>query len=284
MTFASEEQPCRISSLTALFSCPGLWVSKQFDDSDSGGKAAHTGTAVGRGVELFHRGDRLPSIFATLEQESSEGNEHSDPFPLADLSEVREVVTAYAADPRNQNGVVLEESLEEVVELTLPAHPSDPTGVPIFLPGHIDQVRLEDGVYRIWDLKNSKRDPEELVPAYLWQQMAYTAGYAKKYPDRRVEWGGLIRTKGYLQKTKRIPKHLQTKRKTRPIQPGEHNVFLASPLRPKQYSRIIDQIRLQVARVRAKELVLRPGRHCGYCPEESISRCLRTLTKRGFSV
>ncbi len=271
LDIGTEENPIRGSSLPGLAKCPGLWLLDMQIDS-LGGPAAHTGTAVGRAVELWHRKVPAPEIMDKVKGESTTAKH---PFPDARWSEVERMLTSYIEDPRNAAGVV-EESLEEEVDLRL-----DGKFGPIYIRGHLDQVRLRnDGSYEVWDLKAGKPSGVDMLRAYLWQQVAYTLGYSQKYPKRTVSWGGILRVSGYLSRKRRDGR-------SGPLvtpEPGEHKVFFHAGLRRKDLKAIGADIYRAIIRALYQDDVLTPGDYCRYCPGESITQCRKQVIKLGFSV
>jgi len=291
--FASEELPLRASSLNAFMKCQGFSVFDLEEDRPVG-KAAHTGTAVGRAIELYHRGEENTDALNQVRREALTGVDGGDPFPKADWSEVEAMFNSYTDDDRNPRGIVVKQSLEEEVTLRLPAHESDPTGKDIVIPGHIDQVRFEDGVYSIWDIKSGKGYGLDMVREYMFQQCAYTVAYKQKYPDRRVTWGGIIRTRGYTQQ-KRVknPNYDPSKKKNAkgnsktnliPYPASSAPVFFASPFRRADITKATEHLRRIIARVRSGEIILTPGGHCNWCHKSGFHDCYPDLEERGFSV
>lgn len=206
-TFATPDAPLRGSSLeTFMGTCAGFTVSRMLGERDEGGVAAHTGTAIGRAIEITHQtgGKRktFADIMAQVRKESEEGTPGSDDqasFAKANWTEVEGMLKGYRADRRN-NVKVIEDSLEEVVKLELPPHPLDPTGEPVYLTGHLDQVRYDvvSGSYRVWDVKSGKGGGTEMTSRYKWQVACYVLGYRAKYPNRKVNAGGIINVRDYI--------------------------------------------------------------------------------------
>ena len=280
-TFGAPGNQFRCSSLTNLQKCRGLWLLRHVDDSGAG-KAAHTGTAVGRAIELWHRQGEpdaetkgiLESILEVVKEESVNSE---DPFDLADWSNVEKGLTSYALDPRNK-GVVLTESLEETVTAVLDPHPTDPTGLPITVRGHIDQARRDSlGRVLVWDLKNGKPDGLEMVWSYILQQSLYTVAYAQSHPEEEVRWGGIIRLQGYRTRERR-----EGKLKDRKV--GTHPVFFESPVFLEDIDTLLRMVTLAVSQIRRGEVVLTPGAHCNFCPAGGVTACIPQLRAMGMDV
>lgn len=287
VSIGTEEYPIRMSSLTTLMKCPGSYVLEIGVHSE-GSWHSDTGNAVGRAIELYHRQVETSEIMPMVESEAQTGvtrpgnPRKSHGFPKADLDTVRKILGHYADDPRNPRSIVLEDSLEEEVNLRIDPDPSDPTQTPIFLRGHIDQVRRGvSGGYEVWDAKNVKEEDGFLVVAkYLFQQAAYTLAYAQKYPDRRVTWGGLIRVKAYLsgkRENGRSGKIIQ-------CNPGEHRVFIRGGMRNSDLERAMRQVAKVVADCRRGRVILYPGDACRFCAGQDFNLCYDKLEERGFIV
>tara|TARA_R110002074_G_scaffold62921_3_gene151208 strand:+ start:111 stop:989 length:879 start_codon:yes stop_codon:yes gene_type:complete len=285
--FGTIDYPLRASALPALLRCAGALVL-EYGISSEGGPAAHTGTAVGRAIELWHRGEGDP-----IPQVKEESTSARHPFHLANWSEVEQMLSFYVADPRNDRRGVLTTSLEERVEYSIDPHDTDPTREQIWIRGHLDQVRVrQDGTREIWDLKSGQAQGHEMVNSHLMQQVAYTYGYARAHPEHPVMWGGIIRLRGYMtrQRTENpdydAAKGKKNNPKTKLVarDPGTEPVFFNAGLRWADVEHAVEIVRLCVARVRSRSIVLRPGSHCDWCPGERFTMCRRTLKSRGFDV
>lgn len=173
-------------------------------DEGLGGVSAQTGNLVHDAAEAYHKekgtqSDRVAAGLAALAAAREQ-------FPQGDAEKATTIFGSYAADPENQNAVVL--WCEQRVRLVLPAAPSDPTGEPIVIEGTLDQVRRHpDGRKRVWDIKTgSAKTADENVTDYLIQQATYTLA-AVETLDPEIEPGGLIYTPGYL--SSRGRRHLE---------------------------------------------------------------------------
>lgn len=293
--FATPAMPIRASMLNSLAKCHGF-AFLDMEDSRPVGAAAHTGTAVGRAIELYHRGYENEESLNIARREAVAGGPKG--FPLARWDEVESALTSYTLDGRNPRSVVVRDSLEEEVTLSMDAHPLDTTKAAIRVKGHIDQVRFEGGTYSVWDLKHGRPEGKLMLSSYLWQQAVYTLAYASKYPDRRVSWGGIIRLRGYAQSRRVSNPHHDPSRKASskkggvsnakthliPYSPDSAPVFFHAPYRRTDLLAVIDQIRLAVALVRNGTILLTPGEHCGWCKKDGFHDCYPDLQERGFQV
>src|SRR5262245_51366055 len=135
--FATKEQPLRASALPSLVKCG--WRAVLLAESvldDQSGAAADTGSALHRGVAVWHKTDKdTAAAIRALKESVAE-------YPLADLDDAAEHFQAYTEDPRNQTAKVV--AVEEKVELTLSPAPHDPTGREIYIQGTLDQIRLDE--------------------------------------------------------------------------------------------------------------------------------------------
>lgn len=111
--------------------CAGLHLAQR--EHDEPGAAADTGSAVGRGAQLWHEGSTLGDAVAQVEREAA------TKFPLARLEEATETIRRYTQDERNAPSAAFHCELE--IDLVLPAWHDDPTGEPIHIRGHLDQIR-----------------------------------------------------------------------------------------------------------------------------------------------
>lgn len=248
----SHDRPLRISSLSSLVRCPGFLVSRAIDDSP--GKPAQNGSAVGRVIQLAHEGVLLEEALAQTERESEN-------WPLADMAQVREWATPYCLDERNgpgsDFGPVVPGSCEMTVKLMLPPDEDDPTGLPIHLRGHIDQLREErgTGILRVWDVKSGRGTGQELLAEYAWQLAIYSAACTATL-GRLVLPGGIIRLRSY--------------ERHGPTAPG---VFWEAPWTPEDVASMVGTVAHDIGVLRAGKIPLRPGLHCQWCPAAPFWSC-----------
>lgn len=221
--------------------------------SDSSGVAADTGSHAHGLVDAWYRSDF--DTAAALREVAALNRQ----FPQADTERALEHFRAYIADPRNR--VTLLWAPEETIVIPLPPHETDPTGEPIYITGHIDQVRLaEDGLAYVWDIKTGKPGGFEMVNAYALQIAAYSVGASLKL-QRPVHPGGLIRTLSYLKKT---------------VDPASSppDVFWHMPFDLEGALVLLDGVALRVAQIRRGDVTISPGSQCNYCPAGGIQGCL----------
>ena len=247
-------EPNRVSALNSLTKCTGLVVMRATQERSVSGKAADTGTGVGRGAELWHRGYTWDKVERTLRDE-----QQAD-FPKADLDEVLKIAKRYCDDPRNLPHYVVTRSLEQEVVVEIPPVKGDPNGQPWIAIGHTDQVRYrfpdhpdrEELGFFLWDIKNGKAQGDVMLGDYAYQLAAYAVGLdaTGQYPGLMV--GGVIRTKGYVTRGKPAP--------------GEHSVFFHAGWSLSDCHVILSNVMMQIAAIRRGEIPHTPGGHCGYCP------------------
>ena len=250
----------RVSSLNSLCRCPGFYVLST--TRGPAGRAAQTGTAVGRLIELWHRAGEPRGPGAIVELCDQVQFEGATRTPLADWDEVAQMAGLYAGDPRN-HGVVLAESCEAEVRITLPAAPEDPTGRPFTLVGHLDQLRRgSDGVLRVWDLKSGKGSGIEMIHSYAWQLAGYALASTETYGETVLP-GGIIRLRGYLGKRASTP---------------EARVFFATPWTLQQCEAILETAIYDIGVLRAGTVPTRPGVYCAYCPAGGPHVCSDNIT------
>ena len=245
--------PTRASALNSLSKCSGL-VAARAVDSGEAGAAADTGTGVGRGVELWHRGLAYNDVARTLKEEAPKD------FPKAVLAEVQKTVLSYCNDVRNKPDYVCLDSLELTVQLTLPPDIDDPTGEPIVLSGHTDQVRWafpdhpqrEELGRQLWDVKNGRGSGDDMTRDYAFQLAAYTVALEGHYGPGEIALGGIIRTKGYS---------------TRGVSdPSVAPVFFPMPWTLEQCHAILRTASYLIGQIRAGAIAHTPGSWCRYCP------------------
>lgn len=242
----------RASSLDMLVTCELFWYLENMTPFErASGKAAHNGTAVHRAIQLWHQGTPVDAALAQVARECA-GGPNRDPFDLYEDALVRRWLIAYAGDPRNRRRVVASE-LE--VKVTLPAHEWDPTGEPITIVGHLDEL-ADAGSYReLWDYKSGSVAGCDMASAYAFQLSAYLLG-AQDTEHAPVRMGGIIRVRDY------------TGRKKPP------QVFYRLPITVQDARDLLDGLRLKIAAARAGQPQITPGRQCYYCPLRSVTGCL----------
>lgn len=255
-TFASDESPLRPSQLAKLIACSVQYVTViNLSQLDEGGVAAQTGSLVHLGVAAFHtyKKDKIQAGLAAMQDGLSN-------FPLADIGDAKRHYSLYTQDPRNINANVV--ACEQLVKLSLPPHPEDPTGKPVVIQGTLDQIRLrDDGRLAVYDLKTGKTAGWAMIHDYAYQQAAYVlAARASGWPDATP--GALIRTWGY--RTKEA------------VLPSPDGVFWYYTITVNDLDFLMERVRLEVARVRSGLLQFGPGPHCTFCPLGGLDRCVDT--------
>lgn len=245
-------EPIRISALNSLAKCPGLVCSRTVTPSESG-QAADTGSAVGRLIELWHAGLSVEDARRKAEAEMPEQ------FPKADWEGAVKRALLYCADERNPPGVVVPGSCELEVVLRLEADEDDPTGEPIVLTGHVDQIRWahpdsEDREalgMRVWDVKDGRASGDDMTRDYAYQLAAYAVACSDHFGEPVLP-GGIIRTKGYIARGANDP--------------SEANVFYYTPWTLEQCHAILRQVAYMIGQIRAGAVLRQPGSWCRWCP------------------
>lgn len=252
--FATESRPVRASSLPSLVLCPlkALLMACGIYEDRPGSVSADTGTAVHRGVQLFHSGKEVREAFEQVKLEAPEK------FCNADLDEAEKHFKGYAEDPRNQSAEV--PFTEVKIKFRLPADPSDPTGKDICIEGTADQVRKVQGVFEIWDVKTGKMYAgHELLNVHAMQLAAYTLGFRQLYGSKtNVKPGGIIATYDYRRRT-----------------PGP--AFWHAPWDTATCETLLTTVRRRVAEIRGARALPHPGDHCAYCPAGGVSSCVTNV-------
>ena len=255
--YASADRPIRCSSLTNLQKCAGFHVLERGDvlsDGVDGSPASDLGRAVGRVIQLYHEG--LTPGDAVLQAE----REACDRFPQADLTVCRKLTMGYMADDRNPPMIATHCELE--VKLTIPAAPEDPTGLPIHLVGHIDQLRADQaGRLFLWDVKNGQGSGLDLLYSHAWQLSAYTLAAAATL-NRVVHPGGVIRTRAY---------------EPAKSDPSVVSSMFRAPWSLADCHSMMADVAFYVAHLRSGVIPVNPGVHCQWCPGVNPGNCARLL-------
>lgn len=253
--FATANAPLRISSLPSLVTCPmrAVLLDAGLLDDESGA-AAQTGSLLHAFVASWHaHGNDVEGALATTQRE---------PFPLADTGKAEAWFRAYSADPRNRDCRIV--AIEQSVTLALPCADHDDTGLPVAFRGTLDQIREEDGGFRVYDLKTGRASGLSMLDSYAFQLVAYSraaAGFLGIDPARMLS-PGVIRLQGY--DVKGVDPALRP--------PG---VFYVSPFAAARCEMLLDEIRNIVADIRSGRVDVRPGGHCSFmCPARGLQNCL----------
>lgn len=259
--FAGPENPIRCSKLAAICKCSArLYMLNISDEDELGGPPAQTGSLTHEGVAEFHRQQgksldfRKGAAWEAIQKAAEK-------FPLADADEVRLLLTPYMNDPRNINANCLK--VEWEIDFTLPPHELDDYRTPIYVTGHIDQVRMgANNLPRVDDYKTGKKTGWEMIHDYAIQLAAYTYGAREKgFP--LAEPGYIIRGMGYRTRTV--------------LSTSPDGVFFAAPFGSESLTSILESVRLHVAIVRKGYVTLGPGPHCTYCEHGGLTNCAPKL-------
>ncbi|HYE93937.1 MAG TPA: PD-(D/E)XK nuclease family protein [Terriglobales bacterium] len=242
----------RISSLPGIGQCPGFALLRTAEDGSSA--AADNGSAAGRIIELWHRAGEHATAFEEAAQTAM--REASEKFPRADMDQARTWALQYANDPRNK-GVVVADLCEREVRLSLPCAPEDPTGQPIELVGHVDQIRRVRGQLRVWDTKSGKPGGLELLYSATLQIAAYALASTATLGEPVLP-GGVIRLRAW-----------DTKR----AQTEQANAFFEAPWTLDECRGLLDSSAFDIGLLRQGIIPLRPGTHCQWCPGGAPNLC-----------
>jgi len=258
--------PKRISALPSLAKCPGFVALRKATPDSGPGRARDSGSAVGRLIELCHRGYLFEDAMLQVAREAP------DEFPMYDETDIRIWGMQYCTDTRNGSesplGVVIGDRCEAEVTLTLDPAPEDSTGEPVKFVGHIDQVRRgPDGILRVWDVKsgNIGDNPRieyglELLYQHAWQLAAYALACTETW-DETVLPGGIIRLRGYLCRNKPV------------VPPSDAKVFFHAPWSLETCREMLATPVYHIAGIRNGAIALNPGDHCLYCPGGGPNLC-----------
>lgn len=248
--YASPEFPLRASSLPDFVRCAGKlvipWVEERLVDT-LGGAAAQTGNLLHAGAAGYHQNNNLREAG----EQALEAARVK--FPGGDYKKAVALYAAYIEDKENQ--VVIDPAHVEVtVHATFAPEADDPTGLPIVLSGHADQIRRhEDGELYVWDIKTGSRlEIKETLDYYAYQLSAYSVA-ATQTLGVPVNPGGIIYTEGYS-----TPK-------------GRRRIHC-----PWYYEDALRDMRWVVrliTEVRKGNAPIVPGETCKYCPLKSITNC-----------
>ena len=162
------------------------------------------------------------------------------------------------------------------MSVELQPHPLDPTGLPIVINGHIDQLRWHGYAWVVWDVKNGKGNGVKMLQDYALQQSAYLLAlncdlsriptHPDGSPKKRVQPGGVIRTRDY------------TKRQNA----GMPLFHWFGWMSLQNASRALDAVRLRMAELRSGNVSATPCVACGYCNVRPPSECFDVLETSKF--
>lgn len=166
--------------------------------NDEGGPAAQTGNLIHSAAAAFHRAAASMGVEARTAEGAAALEAARQQFPDGNVEVARKTFEAYAADEENIRADCA--WIEQEVRLDLAAAPGDPTGEPIVILGHLDQVRRDKtGRLRLWDIKHTSASGKELLDNYAVQQACYVLA-ARQTLAVTIEPGGLIHTPSYEKK------------------------------------------------------------------------------------
>lgn len=260
--FATDEFPLRASGLQALVKCPWRVVSLYLvpELKDEAGAAADTGSATHAAVQTFHQSkDVVASV------EAMHGRR--DEYPQANLDDAAKLFLAYSEDPRNARAEVV--FAEQRVKFEIAPHPQDPTQAPIKVIGRLDQVRFENGEFRLYDLKTSTREGPVLMAEAWYQVAAYCVG-ATVTLGKPVQPGALILARKYFRRG--------CDPKSAPA-----GVFWNYVFNLQDCDTILQGVRSTVAEVRSGRMFANAGDYCAWCAHGGIDACLPRLVQLGKS-
>lgn len=306
--------------MTSLACCVGFFMfnDKRFEmDDREGGEAAQTGTAAGFMIEQYHLGcDAREAMeraqLAKDQPDAREGGRHA--FPRADMTLAERMFKGYADDPRNDRELVRADSLEARVKVLLKPDSRDPTGMPIHIRGHLDQVRWSPAMKRweLWDVKSGKPGGLQMLFEHCWQLCAYSLGATALFGEP-VHPGGIIRVRGYKSagpscvlcgssrakledgpvvggtptlacKNKKGCVKRVAEKTDAPSVPGgmeaddeEARVFFHAPWELSQCEEILSTVAYKIGQLRAGLVPLTPGNYCQWCAAAGIQNCGRRI-------
>lgn len=249
--FGTEDYPLHCSGLYPFVCCPWRTVMRYlFDTDDEGGVAGDTGSAMHRAAAAMHTGKDAAESLEAMQGDLAK-------YPLADLQDAAAMFLSYTSDDRNRGATFL--LIEKKVAFTIAPAEDDPTQAPIQVVGTLDQVRLTDGVPRLWDIKTSKKDPLTLLHKHQMQLAAYCIG-ASIVLGKIVQPGGILCPRRY-----------------KAANPSSSPVFYHASWTFDDIVRILLPVRRRVAEVRRGALYHVPNDGCDWCIGKSPDVCLPKL-------
>jgi hypothetical protein len=278
--------PFRCSKLAALVKCTArVFMMEELIQDDEGGIAAQSGNLTHEGVAAFH-------IFqGTLEERKKAAwgaiARATGKFPLAEINEVRLFITPYMSDPRNIDAEFIRYgdppegrtdnlSIERQLDFTLPPHPIDPTGRPIYMQGTYDQIRKNQrgkiNSLKLADLKTGKKTGWEMLHDYAIQQACYVYGAKQTIPELAgLDCAMLMRNHGY---------RTREKNSNSPDGVFWEMLFLTDA---EWVDLVLENARLHVALYRMGEITLGSGPHCTYCEFGGLVNCVPKFQQLSLS-
>jgi hypothetical protein len=243
------------SAIRTIVTCPWNIVLRYLEQpDDESGPAADTGSAVHRAAQLLHLGKDIADSLGGMQEGLAK-------YPRADLGDAAKLFLAYARDIRNRDARVI--LCEEPIRFTIEAAQDDPTGEPIQVIGTLDQVREDEwGRLKLYDIKTSKRDPNEIRIESMFQMAAYCVGATVKL-GRPVDPGAIIMPRQY-----------------KGSDPSTANVFFNYTFKLPDTEYILEPLRARVAEIRRGHVYHMPTvEGCKWCPQRMSDVCLPKLVK-----
>lgn len=251
--FATESKPIRASSLYKILECPGRVV---LETSNEVGSAAETGSLVHLGVVTYHKTKSLSEALKAMRANQSL-------YPKSIYEEAEKHLTPYTKDPRNQEAEVIEQ--EKEVKFSIDNDIDDPYG-PIYIIGHFDQIRRDNGRLYLWDIKTGKKySGWEMLHVATVQLAAYCIGASQRL-STPVYPGGIICTYGYRRRNADAPETC----------PG--GVFFNASWELRDCGTLLRPVVRRVMEIRGGEIDLIPGDHCSRCM--GLDECLPKMNAR----
>ena len=253
--FGTEAYPIHPSGMRVMVVCPWRAAMEYlFSPEESDQQAANTGSAMHVAAAEMHRGKEAAECVSAM-------MEGIRKYPRADLHDAAALFLQYSLDPRNRDARLI--LVEEPIAFQISPAPDDPTGAPIQVIGTLDQVREEDGIFRLYDIKTSKREPMDVLHDSTYQFAAYCIGASIKL-GKPVHPGALILPRRY-----------------RSSDPGGSPVFWRYPWRFEHIEQILYGVRTTVARIRSGQLYHVPSDSCKWCHAKTPDNCLPKLLEIG---
>lgn len=248
--FGTAAYPLHPSGMRTLVTCPWRVVMEFLSSpDDESGKAADTGSAMHRAAAAMHKGSTVAESLGIMQAEIVK-------YPLADLTDAAHMFLKYSEDARNRSAKVL--FVEETIKFSIDPAAEDPTQERIEVIGTVDQVREDHGRYRVWDIKTSKRDPNEVLLESTFQMAAYCIGASVKL-GKLVEPGGLIMPRQYRADIHNSP------------------VFWHYNFKVEDIGQLLYSVRRAVAEVRSGKFYHVPNLDCKWCHQKTPDVCFPKL-------
>lgn len=253
--FASACYPLHPSEIREVLDCPWRIVMSYLSsgEGDEGGQAADTGSAMHVAAAAYHKQKGVAESIEEMQAGIAK-------YPKADMTDAANLFLAYAADPRNSTCEFL--LVEAAITFSIAPAPEDETQAPIVVTGTVDQVRLINGIAKVWDIKTSKKPPMEVLLESTFQLACYTLG-ASIALNRMVQPGGIVMPRQY-----------------KGIDMATAPVFWHASFGFDDLERLLSPLRSQVAKIRKGVIHHVPSAaNCKYCPARGPDVCLPQLKK-----